>query len=164
MIYNIEHLNDIIIKRATTADIDSLAELRFRLLVEVGDITDMRIEDEIKQKFRDYFLKNIPDNTFIAYVAEYKKQIIASSGLIIQQYPPTAKNITQAEGYIMNIYTLPEWRKKGIASLVLKQLIRYTESTNIKKLWLRASDDGKKLYKKMGFLEDSHFAYMIKWI
>ncbi|MGG0288901.1 GNAT family N-acetyltransferase [Peribacillus butanolivorans] len=55
------------------------------------------------------------------------------------------------EAYILNMYTIPEYRGKGLAKRMLKKCIDESRNSGVKRVWLHASKDGKHLYKKMGF-------------
>ena len=57
---------------------------------------------------------------------------------------------------ILNIYTLPEYRKKGYGKQITEKLIEHSKEIGIKKLWLNASEEGKKIYLKLGFKEKNN--------
>jgi len=53
----------------------------------------------------------------------------------------------------MNMYTLPQWRGKGIATALLQELIEYVKTTTeAKRIWLRTTRDGQSVYEKSGFV------------
>jgi GNAT superfamily N-acetyltransferase len=49
------------------------------------------------------------------------------------------------------MYTIPEARKQGISSLILKQLIAEAKLLGVSKLALYTSLAGEKLYRSAGF-------------
>lgn len=51
----------------------------------------------------------------------------------------------------MNIYTVPEYRSRGIASSLINEIISYCNTKHITRLWLHASENGKHVYEKFGF-------------
>ncbi|MDE5967232.1 MAG: GNAT family N-acetyltransferase, partial [Lachnospiraceae bacterium] len=63
------------------------------------------------------------------------------------------ENSSGLEGYILNIYTSPEFRKRGFANQILDNIIKYSQKNNIKRLWLNSSEQGKKLYEERGFIK-----------
>lgn len=73
--------------------------------------------------------------------------------MVIQQIPGNFKLINGLEGYIISMYTLPEYRKKGIAGGILDKLLKKGEELGLGKLYLHASNDGISLYKQNGFIE-----------
>jgi GNAT superfamily N-acetyltransferase len=56
-------------------------------------------------------------------------------------------------GYILNMYTIPEARRNGICTRLLKELIREAKSLGMRYLHLHASKDGEGIYKKAGFVD-----------
>jgi GNAT superfamily N-acetyltransferase len=88
------------------------------------------------------------------------QKIIAGAGVIIRKVPPfpiRKKNgeITIAEGrqgLIVNVFTEPEWRKRGLAQLLMEQIIVWSREQQLDGLVLHASDDGRALYEKLGFV------------
>lgn len=51
----------------------------------------------------------------------------------------------------MNVYTIPEKRRQGIAGNVIKQIMDFGKSQNLDFLELKAAPMGYPLYKKLGF-------------
>ncbi len=56
---------------------------------------------------------------------------------------------------ILNMYTLPEWRGQGLATALLQEIIHFAKSTSIRRLWLHATESGRPIYEKAGFLPTS---------
>lgn len=53
----------------------------------------------------------------------------------------------------MNMYTDPEYRRKGIAYKTLDMLIRDTKNKGITDISLEATDMGRPLYERYGFVK-----------
>lgn len=66
---------------------------------------------------------------------------------------PYKENLTGLEGYILNIYTSPQFREYGYANRILDKIIKYALSNQIKRLWLHGSEQAKVLYGKRGFIK-----------
>jgi len=45
----------------------------------------------------------------------------------------------------------PEYRHNGIATGFLKEMLLYLKETGVKHVFLHATDDGRKVYEKLGF-------------
>jgi GNAT superfamily N-acetyltransferase len=52
-----------------------------------------------------------------------------------------------------NVTTIPEWRKKGLGTLMVKQALRFSRDWGYKIGVLQASDMGLSLYRQLGFRE-----------
>lgn len=53
----------------------------------------------------------------------------------------------------MNMYTNPKYRRKGIAYKTLDMLIKEIKSKGISSISLEATDMGRPLYEKYGFVK-----------
>lgn len=53
----------------------------------------------------------------------------------------------------MNMYTKPEYRRKGIALKTLELLVAEAKKREISAISLEATADGKPLYEKYGFVK-----------
>jgi GNAT superfamily N-acetyltransferase len=98
-----------------------------------------------------YFLEKLPRGEFIAFLAEAAGKIVATSGLVLWERPP-ASGTRGIDGYIMNMYTVPEWRGRGIATALLERLIPCAEQAGASRVFLRAmSNEGRRIYERLGF-------------
>ena len=140
-----------IFRRATLADIDDLAECRLEMRLERE--TDKTVVDteEFRSNNYDYFKRHLSDGSFISWVALDNGKIAATSGLCFYYAPPTFNNPTGVTAYIMNMYTKPEYRKKGIATKLMEYIIQEAKSRACSKITLNASDMGRPIYEKLGF-------------
>ena len=53
----------------------------------------------------------------------------------------------------MNMYTIPEYRRRDIAIKTLDMLIKDTKNKGITSISLEATDMGRPLYEKYGFIK-----------
>ena len=137
-------------RRATIDDIDALIQLRLQLFRATGDMQEDAPLSEVMALARTYFQEKLPTGQFLAWVAEAEGRIIGTSGLIFFEKPPTVKR--HQEAYIMNMFTVPEWQRKGVASALLREIIGYVRTTAVSRIWLRTTEPGRRLYEKHGFV------------
>jgi GNAT superfamily N-acetyltransferase len=135
---------------ATLADIDQLISLRIAMQSEVGHANPTYWE-MLRQELNAYFTTSIPSGDFIAYTAEVDGRIVATSGMVFHQHPPSGGNLNGKEAYIMNMYTLREFRGRGIATELLQSLIQYARERDCSRIILRAQEKARPLYVKAGF-------------
>ena len=80
--------------------------------------------------------------------------------MIIRVVPPfphrhEGGRITIAEGrqgLIVNVFTEPDWRRRGIAKLSMKEIIAWSREQTRDDLVLHTSDGGRRLYQQLGFV------------
>ncbi len=144
------------IRRATVEDAEVLAELRTAMQRELRE-GKAETPEAWGEENRAYFQRAIPEGAFVAFVVEAEGRIVATSGMVMYEAPPTPGNPSGVEGYIMNMYTLPSWRGKGLATALVDELREHAREGRARRVWLRASDQGKPIYARAGFVENPHY-------
>lgn len=135
-------------RKATLEDVSTLVELRKQQLIDEGSPVMQNIDLELKE----YFERCLADNSFIAWLALENNIIVATSGLCFYQLPPNFSNPSGKNAYVTNMFTLKEYRKRGIASVLLEKILSEARSLGFSVVRLHASSDGKDLYAKFGFV------------
>lgn len=132
--------------------VDDFWRLRIELFEELGEVyKDMDIS-ELKSATKHYYLSHINKDLFSWGIVQ-KEKLVAIGSLCLFTRIPYKDNLSGLEGYILNIYTSPQFRKCGFASQILDNIIKYSQKNNIKRLWLNTSEQGKKLYAERGFIK-----------
>ncbi len=140
-------------RRATQNDIIILSEHRVKFINEVFNMATHPDELKLKDELITYFSKSLKDKSVIAWLALYEDKVIATSCLVIWHAPMSYAGL-QSEGkrgYILNMYTLGVYRKKGIASRLLEKLIGEAKKMKLEYVSLHATEDGMRVYKNKGF-------------
>ncbi|MDH5481827.1 MAG: GNAT family N-acetyltransferase [Candidatus Bathyarchaeota archaeon] len=144
----------VIYRRAGIDDVSTLVDLRVRFLNELYNHPEDAETAVIRKSLQDYFVKAIPSKEFIAWMAEYEAKIIGTGGMVVWQIPARYGGVETGKlGYLLNFYTIPEARRKGICTRLLNELIDEAKSLGLKYLHLRSSEDGINIYRKAGFAE-----------
>jgi len=138
------------VRRATLDDLETLVTLRLMLEYEDHPANEQP-PAEVKRALHTYLAEALPSEQILIWVAETEGKIIATSGLIFFQKPPTEYNLSGREAYILNMYTLSEWRGQGIATALVQTILAYVRQTQTRRIWMYATPAGKPLYEKMGF-------------
>mgnify|MGYP000218715451 FL=1 len=144
---------DLIYKRATLEDINTLVETRIEVLRAANKLcadTDM---GEVERQSYLYYQKALSDGSHIAYLFFDESGCIGTGGVSFFQVMPTYHNPSGKKAYIMNMYTNPKYRRKGIAYKTLDMLIKEIKSKGISSISLEATDMGRPLYEKYGFVK-----------
>lgn len=143
------------ITKASIEDMDQIIGLRLDLLTELGEVKSSEEKHLIEKSTREYLRKALSHNEFISYIAKTDDKAVSISGMVLFNRPPYLENVKGIEAYILNMYTIPEYRGNGLAGRLLEHCINESKKYNVKRIWLHASEKGKPLYKKMGFTEKS---------
>ena len=145
---------EIVYRRGTLDDVQVLVDLRVRFLNELLNHPENNETRAVRKSLLEYFTEAIPSGDFVAWVAEYGGKIVATSGMVVWQKPALYGGVESGKlGYLLNFYTIPEARGKGIATRLLNELIGEAKSMGLRYVHLHASKDGEPIYRKAGFVE-----------
>lgn len=133
-------------REATIDDAEALAALRRQQLADEGEA--LPVGDA---PVRDYFRSAIADGTFVGRLALEGGVIVATGGLCLYRLPPSGSNPSGNVAYVTNMFTLPAYRRRGIATALLERILGEARGRGCAVARLHASADGEGLYRKFGF-------------
>ncbi len=150
------------IRQATPDDAAIIGWHRARMFQDMGLVPDELFES-YRTKALDRLSKALASGDYIGWLVSATnapEKIIAGAGVITRAVPPFphrggSGEITIAEGrqgVIVNVFTEPEWRRRGLAKLLMERIIAWSRDQNLDDLVLHASDDGRALYEQLGFV------------
>ena len=143
-------------KKVEKSQLEELVKLRIKVLRAANKLpyyVDMTI---IEQHSYAYYKQGFQSNNFTVYLAYDRDQIIGCGGVSYFDIMPTFDFPNGKGAYIMNMYTEPEYRKKGIATKILDLLVKDSKEKDIHKIILEATDMGRSVYDKYGFIQMKH--------
>jgi predicted acetyltransferase len=76
---------------------------------------------------------------------------VGSGGAVIDRHPPGPNNLSGRVGYIMNVVTVPAYRRRGTARRVMQTMVHWMEEQGIQQVTLHATETGRPLYQELGF-------------
>ncbi len=153
------------IRLATPADVDAIAWHRARMFQDMGEVPQ-NLFDEFRVKSRDRLGDLLTHGQYIGWLASPESAantIVGGAGVHLQRVlPHPLDRAALAEGHhgiIVNVFTEPEWRKRGIAALLLERVIDWARKELLDRLVLHASDDGHVLYERLGFVATNEMRF-----
>ncbi len=146
-------LSNIQIREIGTSEVETLTTYRMAYLTELQGEQSEEYQLKLRQELNDYFTQALTENRFFAYLAELKGEILSFGAMVIKKIPGDFNQSSYLEGDILNMFTVPFARRKGISAMILQQLINEARNRGISKVSLHTSKDGEKLYRKFGFSE-----------
>jgi ribosomal protein S18 acetylase RimI-like enzyme len=105
--------------KATVKDTAVLVDFRIQFLMELQGEQPPSAVKMLQIKLTDYFKLSLSDQSYVCYIAVDSQLPVAVGGMSVRQQPGNFKNPVGRIGYIMNMYTLPGYRNKGIATAIL---------------------------------------------
>ena len=148
------------VEKAQNTDINSLVDLRIRYLQDdFGSLSSSDIK-AIKNKLPDYFLSHMGKDLF-CYIIRNGKQIVSCAFLLIIEKPMSPSFINGKTGTLLNVYTIPDFRNKGYARMIMQKIVADAKEMELCTIELKSTDAGYSLYRSVGFHDDiSHYHFM----
>ncbi|AGL19464.1 GNAT family N-acetyltransferase [Actinoplanes sp. N902-109] len=134
---------------ATAEDAPELIRLRAVMLRSMGDA----VPDGPWQQTGLELLRTGLGDTLAAFVVDRPAGpgLAACAVGAVDQRLPGPSNPTGLRGYVYNVATDPEYRRRGYSRACMTALIDWYAGRGIRGIDLRASPDGLPLYESLGF-------------
>lgn len=139
-------------KIATIEDLDVLTKTRVEVLRAANKLDDTVDMSQVEKESREYYQKALADGSHVAVLVYDGEAFVGAGGVSFYTVMPTYHNTSGKKAYIMNMYTKPEYRRKGIAYQTLDILVDACKKRNITHITLEATEMGRALYEKYGFV------------
>jgi len=157
------------IRMATAADLELISCHRARMFQDMGELPPELFES-FRVQSRDKLQSMFEREIYFGWLASPEKEperIVAGTGLQLREVPPHPQTnangkidiVSGRQAIIQNVYTEPEWRRRGLAALLIKRIIDWTGEQGIGSLVLHASDEGCALYERLGFIATTEMRF-----
>lgn len=145
-------MENIVFDTANISDIPELVRLRIAFAeTDLGSVSESD-KREMEANLPDYYTRKL-GKELMAFVARDGERIVATVYLLTIEMPSSPKFLNGLNGEIFSVYTEKEYRRRGISSQLLKNLIDYAKEKRLCRLDLSATSEGYPVYKKLGFVE-----------
>ena len=135
-------------RRATREDVAAFAAIRVEFLTLIRTIEDA---DEFYRHTLDYLYAHIDQDDLLIYLAVDQGKIVSTCMACLFQTAPLPSCITGRSAELLNVYTLSDYRRMGLAETLIRLLIEALQQRGVEKVLLDYTDDGLPLYEKLGF-------------
>jgi GNAT superfamily N-acetyltransferase len=139
------------VRQARLRDLEILIRHRRKMWEDLGmkSKTALARADRVYGRWASSRLNN---KTLVGWVAESEEGTAVGSGCIwMRPTQPRPNHNEQLQPYLMSMYTEPRFRRKNVASSVVKEAIKWCRKNGYTRLMLHASKYGRNVYRKQGF-------------
>jgi GNAT superfamily N-acetyltransferase len=143
-------------RRATQDDIEDLVRLRVAMQEELRPSPD---PEAFAASLREYLKRS---DALISWVAVHEQRAVACASVLLIDGPPTGRNLSGRQGYVLNVYTEPGYRRSGIAATLCARVVEDAAAAGVTRLFLRAVPGARTIYERLGFTADSHTIFMVR--
>lgn len=148
------------IRLATTADVPIIAHHRVRMFAEMK-VLPWHLREQLFRQTSEYLEQAIPSGEYVGWLASVRGrpyEIVAGAGVQLRPVLPHPVRrcgrvvlTGGVQALVLNVFTARAWRRRGVARLLMDEVLAWTQSNNIETLVLHASEDGRQLYEELGF-------------
>ncbi len=140
------------IRKLGISDIDALMEWRERVLHEVFELPEgMPVDPALMEQNRRFYQEHLANNTHIPVIAFSDGKGVGCGSICLYDEMPSPDNPTGKCAYLMNVYTTPQARGRGIGKAVVEELVSYAREYGAGKIYLETTEAGRPLYEHIGF-------------
>jgi GNAT superfamily N-acetyltransferase len=144
-------VSEIVVAPAPIEDLEIAGNLRAIMAIEMGRDWD-REHPGWRRRYVEYFRgKQQRDEAqwFFAYAGE---EVV---GMAAVSFTDTYRTATfgQPRALINAVYVQPAFRRRGIGAGVVAAAVAWARARGCSSVSLRASDEGRRLYERLGFVE-----------
>jgi GNAT superfamily N-acetyltransferase len=144
------------IRLATVQDIPIIIKQRRAMFDDIGGYDSDRL-DAMNIQYAQWVKERLTCNEFMGwFVINENRDVVAGAGLWIQELMPNPFEASGYRGHVVNVYTDPEYRHRGLARQLMLTVLDWCKAQGIKSVTLNASEFGRPLYESLGFKQDNH--------
>ena len=153
------------IRRSALNDAATIARHRVEMFRDMGDVPSEGLARDLLEKSTSALEALLADGSYVGWFAtDADGRVIAGAGVHIKlQLPRISHDHARVEDspvpLAVNVYTEPQWRGKGVARTLMRELMRWASEQGTDRVVLHASDAGRPLYESLGF----HSTNEMRW-
>jgi RimJ/RimL family protein N-acetyltransferase len=142
-----------ILRLAEATDIKQLIRMRWDFTIEYDESKKNESFDEFEKECQSFLENALNSGQWFIWVAEENGKIVSHIYIELINKVPRPGRITYPFAYMTNVYTVPEYRKKGIGSEVLSSINNWIKENNYEFVIVWPSDESIEYYKKNGYVQ-----------
>ena len=132
-------------RQASLADAGTIATHRYAMFRDMG-YRDEAALDSMRKKFLPWVERKLASGDYLAWFAVAENNlVVAGAGLWLMDWPPHMLGSSTRRGNILNVYTEPEFRRRGLAAHLNQLALQWCKANRIDLVILHASPEGRAL-------------------
>jgi GNAT superfamily N-acetyltransferase len=141
---------EITIREAKAGESAIILHHRRSMFRDMGEGTVEEL-DRMVEVARLWLARALADGSYRHWLALDSSGRVAGGGVLLCPWPANPKDPCTQRAVILNVYTEPEFRKRGIARQIMLTILDWVKQHGLRSVNLHASDEGRLLYEKLGF-------------
>ena len=106
----------------------------------------------MQEKFLPWVQAKLESGEYLGWLAVREGDVVvAGAGLWLMDWPARMVGGSARRGNILNVYTEPQFRRRGLARGLMEVALEWCKANQIDLVILHASPEGRRLYESLGF-------------
>jgi GNAT superfamily N-acetyltransferase len=139
------------VRKASVPDLAILAKQRNAMFKEM--FPDLPLNYQAYEKrFKSWAREMLRQKRFVPFVVtDASGKAVAGGSLWLRENLPSPRYQGTLQPYLMSMFTEKAHRRKGLATMIVKEAIEWSKKHGYSRLTLHASEMGEPVYAKQGF-------------
>jgi GNAT superfamily N-acetyltransferase len=157
------------VRRATPGDAPVIAWHRARMFQDMGELPGPAFEP-LRARAAEHLAGALGRGEYVGWLASPEGKpgtVVAGAGVQLRRalphplaLPDGAVGIAEGRhGIVLNVFTEPEWRRRGVAELLMRHVLAWAAEQRLDRLVLHASEQGRPLYERLGFVATNEMRF-----
>jgi GNAT superfamily N-acetyltransferase len=143
--------SDITIREAVPSESAIILHHRRSMFRDMGEGTVEEL-DRMVDVATPWLARALADGSYRHWLAlDASGRVAGGGGVLLCPWPANPKDPCTERAVILNVYTEPEFRKRGIARQVMLTILAWIKEHGLRGVNLHSSSEGRALYEKLGF-------------
>jgi GNAT superfamily N-acetyltransferase len=149
------------LRRASIRDLRTMVHHRHAMLVEMHPATPGELA-AVDRAYARFVRREMKGRRLLGYLAETEEGMVVAGGVIwLRETAPRVNFPGGKIPYLMSFYTEPAYRGKGLATMIVKETMKWGRDRGYPWMFLHASKAGKSVYEKLGWEPTTEMRYKI---
>lgn len=144
-------MSEITYHKATLSDVADLVENRIAFALELSGEQPREKIEALREQMTGFFEEATKTGVCISILAKCENEIAGIGTVHIRQLPGNFKNPSGKWGYVMNMYTVPKFRRRGVCKKIVNDLVDEGKLVGVGAFELHATKAGAFVYVQCGF-------------
>lgn len=143
-----------IVRPASSGETEEVVRLRSAFVADVRDRAPDDLGDEFLEATERFVRDRAGAGRLRSWFAERDGDLVGVVSVLVTDAAPLPEDLRSREGYVINMYVDPAVRGRGIARSLLDAVLTDALGSDLRRVYLHATDDGRPLYEATGFASD----------
>jgi GNAT superfamily N-acetyltransferase len=149
------------IRPATLDDVPHIIRHRRCMFRDMGSATEAEL-DEVVTVAESFLRRALPEGEYRGWFAVTEDdRVAAGAGITIVPWPGAPRDPVARRGWIQNVYTEAEFRRRGLARRLMETVVTWCRVEGFRTVSLHASHEGRSLYESMGFRDTNEMRLIL---